>query len=445
LRRWVALAAAALIVVAGSFLAGPARGARFPGGGVLPFGEARFFGSPTDAALSSPMVGMAASPDGAGYWLVAADGGVFNYGTAGFFGSAGSIDLNAPIIGMASTPDGNGYWMVALDGGVFAFGDAGFFGSTGGIVLNHPIVGMASTPTGQGYWLVANDGGVFAFGDAGFFGSTGGVPLNNAIVGMAPTPTGNGYWLVASDGGVFNFGDAPFLGSAADIDGDPIVGLAPTPTGLGFWLAALDGSVTPFGDALNYGGNADIVPTPAIRQIAALPNGHGYWLLHRDAFPTTFGHPAPGRGFGSTVVSVATGEVGANLISGVYCNPYGPCEQWCSLFATWVWQQAGVAIPRYPFTGDVFTWAARHGRVLPPTSRPSPGQLVLYGTGPSNASTSVHIGVVTQIWPDGAISTVEGDAGPGPHGSTNVIIKGPFLPGESGRQNGQPIYAFVSP
>jgi hypothetical protein len=30
---------------------------------------------------------------------------------------------------MASTPDGGGYWLVAADGGVFSFGDAGFFGS----------------------------------------------------------------------------------------------------------------------------------------------------------------------------------------------------------------------------------------------------------------------------------------------------------------------------
>jgi hypothetical protein len=30
---------------------------------------------------------------------------------------------------MAATRDGGGYMMVAADGGVFTFGDAGFFGS----------------------------------------------------------------------------------------------------------------------------------------------------------------------------------------------------------------------------------------------------------------------------------------------------------------------------
>jgi ribosomal protein L24E len=88
---------------------------------------------------------MAATPDGHGYWLVAADGGIFAFGDAGFFGSAGSLPLNKPIVGMAATPDGHGYWLVAADGGIFAFGDADFEGSTGGVVLNRPIVGMAAT------------------------------------------------------------------------------------------------------------------------------------------------------------------------------------------------------------------------------------------------------------------------------------------------------------
>ena len=89
------------------------------------------------------------------------------------------MHLNQPIVGIASTPDGGGYWLVAKDGGVFAFGDAHFFGSTGGMYLNQPIVGIASTPDGGGYWLVAKDGGVFAFGDAHFFGSMGAGPLTS--------------------------------------------------------------------------------------------------------------------------------------------------------------------------------------------------------------------------------------------------------------------------
>jgi hypothetical protein len=73
---------------------------------------------------------------------VASDGGIFAFG-APFLGSTGSIRLNKPIVGIAPTPTGAGYWLVATDGGIFAFGDAPFFGSTGSITLNKPIVGMA--------------------------------------------------------------------------------------------------------------------------------------------------------------------------------------------------------------------------------------------------------------------------------------------------------------
>ena len=43
-----------------------------------------------------------------------------------------ALTLNKPVVGMAATPDGKGYWLVASDGGVFTFGDAQFYGSTGG-------------------------------------------------------------------------------------------------------------------------------------------------------------------------------------------------------------------------------------------------------------------------------------------------------------------------
>ena len=106
-------------------------------------------------------------------------------GVAPFLGSTGGMRLNRPIVGVAATPSGAGYWLVAADGGVFAFGDAGFFGSTGALRLNRPIVGMAPTATGRGYWLVASDGGVFAFGDAAFAGSTGALTLNRPVVALA--------------------------------------------------------------------------------------------------------------------------------------------------------------------------------------------------------------------------------------------------------------------
>ena len=63
--------------------------------------------------------------------------------TRSFHGSTGSIRLNQPMVGMAATPSGDGYWLVAADGGIFSYGDAPFWGSTGSIRLNEPIDGMA--------------------------------------------------------------------------------------------------------------------------------------------------------------------------------------------------------------------------------------------------------------------------------------------------------------
>jgi hypothetical protein len=70
---------------------------------------------------------------------------------------------------MAATPDGTGYWLVAADGGVFSF-DAPFLGSMGGTHLNQPVVGITADPAGRGYRMVAADGGIFSFG-APFYGS----------------------------------------------------------------------------------------------------------------------------------------------------------------------------------------------------------------------------------------------------------------------------------
>jgi N-acetylmuramoyl-L-alanine amidase len=203
---------------------------------IVPFGGASL-GVHALSAVNQPIVGMAPTPDGQGYWIVAADGGIFTFGDATFYGSTGALHLNQPIVGMAATPDGHGYWLVAADGGIFTFGDAKFLGSTGTLQLNQPIVGMAATPDGQGYWLVAADGGIFTFGNATFFGSDGGVTLAAPVVGLAATPDGKGYWLVAADGGIFTFGNATFYGSEGGAQlAAPVVGLAATPSGNGYWL-----------------------------------------------------------------------------------------------------------------------------------------------------------------------------------------------------------------
>ena len=243
------------------------------------FGTARDEGTP-DATPGSRLVGIASTPTG-GYWVASSTGGVFTYAGAPFFGSAGNLRLASPIVGIAARPQGDGYWMVASDGGVFSYGAAGFFGSMGGRPLAQPVVGMAATPSGNGYYLVAKDGGIFTFGDAVFAGSTGARRLNAPVVGMAARPNG-GYWLVASDGGVFSFG-APFFGSAGAIRlAQPVVGMGATPSGSGYWLAAADGGVFTYGDAPFLGAN----PTAGERVTGFAATGRdGYWLLRSPAPP----------------------------------------------------------------------------------------------------------------------------------------------------------------
>jgi hypothetical protein len=216
-------------------------------GDVTTHGDAPSYGSASTFNLAQPITHIVSTPDGRGYWLVAADGGTFAFGTAGFYGSMGGTHLNKPVVDMAPTPDGRGYWLVASDGGIFAFGDAVFRGSLGGLTLNKPVVGIAADNATRGYWLVASDGGIFAIG-APFFGSTGSLSLNKPVNGMAATLTDRGYLFVASDGGIFAFGDAAFHGSTGGLTlNKPIVGMSIDPATGGYWLVGSDGGIFAFG------------------------------------------------------------------------------------------------------------------------------------------------------------------------------------------------------
>ena len=104
---------------------------------------------------------------------MAKDGGIFSFGDAKYLGSLPALHVNVTdIVGITASTDGGGYWLVAKDGGIFSFGDAKYFGSLPGLHVSvSNIVGIAATSDGGGYWLVGSDGGVFGFGDAKYFGS----------------------------------------------------------------------------------------------------------------------------------------------------------------------------------------------------------------------------------------------------------------------------------
>lgn len=152
---------------------------------------------------------------------------------------------------------------------------------------------------------------------------------------------------------------------------------------------------------------------------------------------------APEAASSSQIVRVAESQLGqGEHPEGSQCTIYGPCEEWCSLFAAWVWQHAGVSLPgstaTYGYSGSLYTWAREYGgRVLPPSARPAPGDAVFYGTGPSE---SAHVGIVQRVYPDGQITTIEGNY------ANHVAIVGPFQPARAtSAGEAAPIYGYAQP
>jgi hypothetical protein len=95
--------------------ASAAAGATRPGPGPGTAGKA--------TPSAAPVVAIAASPDGSGYWLLGRDGGVFSFGVP-FHGSVPDRQPYAQAVELRVTDSGAGYYVAGADGAVFAFGDA---------------------------------------------------------------------------------------------------------------------------------------------------------------------------------------------------------------------------------------------------------------------------------------------------------------------------------
>jgi CHAP domain len=177
------------------------------------------------------------------------------------------------------------------------------------------------------------------------------------------------------------------------------------------------------------------------------------------------GGSSSGAASASEIVRIAESQLGtAESPPGSNCNPYGPCEQWCSLFVAWVWEKAGVPMKGgtapYAYSGTIYEWAQAHerggvlggtapgdpplstaeadgARVLPPTATPAPGDAVLYGSGPT---ASDHVGIVERVFPGGQITTIDGNFG------DRVARSGPFLPSEAVQWGmPAPIFGYAQP
>jgi hypothetical protein len=152
---------------------------------------------------------------------------------------------------------------------------------------------------------------------------------------------------------------------------------------------------------------------------------------------------APDAASATLIVKVAESQIGhGEQPPGSECTIYGPCEEWCSLFASWVWKHAGVPLPgataTYGYSGSLYTWTKEHGgHTLPPGATPTPGDAVFYGTGPG-AGESAHVGIITQILANGEIVTVEGNY------AGHVTRVGPFKPSAPIGERA-PIYGYAQP
>jgi lipoprotein-anchoring transpeptidase ErfK/SrfK len=286
---------------------------------VFTFGYARFHGSP-GTAPKRPLAGIAAMPQGGGYWIARTDGGVYRYGVAGNYGSpvGQGLKLNSPVVGIAAHPSAKGYWLVNGMGHLFAYGAAKDHGSPYGHHLNAPIVAIAATPSGNGYWLLARDGGVFSYGDAKFHSSAFGLLGNGTAVSIASTASGNGYWVLSSNGGVLTFGDAQYYGSAFGRTPSPVVAMARSRVGHGYYVLDAGGRTFSYGDATNCGQATS--GATFMRQAIAMSSflAHSGCYLLFDNVPPNAVVAAPG-----TTGSVAVNLQGALLRRGYFLLPTG--------------------------------------------------------------------------------------------------------------------------
>jgi hypothetical protein len=148
--------------------------------------------------VAHPVLGIVRAPN-LGYWLYTADGNVYASSGTSFYGSPANRHLSN-VSGMAALPNGGGYWLVTRRGIVYAFGAAPVHRR---IRPAGPVIGIVAAPN-HGYWLYTAAGNIYASAGAGYYGS----PRVANIASMLATPDGRGYWLITHTGTVYAYGDA---------------------------------------------------------------------------------------------------------------------------------------------------------------------------------------------------------------------------------------------
>ena len=115
-----------------------------------------------------------------------------------FYGSTGAIHLNQPIVGMAATPGGKGYWLVASDGGIFSFGDASSTAPPAPSTSTSPSWAWRPRPAARATGWSPPTAGSSPSAMPRSSAPPARIHLNRPIVGMAPTP--DGAWTISPGG-----------------------------------------------------------------------------------------------------------------------------------------------------------------------------------------------------------------------------------------------------
>ncbi|GHO50422.1 CHAP domain-containing protein [Ktedonospora formicarum] len=117
-------------------------------------------------------------------------------------------------------------------------------------------------------------------------------------------------------------------------------------------------------------------------------------------------HASSGSDIRAKIVAAARKEYARGVHeTGVNCNPYGPCEEWCALFASWTWRQAGINI-NIAYVPNYQDYGQKHGTLHKGLSNPQPGDAIIFHT-PGHSYT--HVGIIVEVHPNGEVISIEGN------------------------------------
>jgi hypothetical protein len=189
------------------------------------------------------------------------------------------------------------------------------------------------------------------------------------------------------------------------------------------------------------------LPAAMICQAAAIST-------QRSAASAARSQAAAVRTIGQSIANIALGQVGVGAtpaetsFAGLDCDPYSTLvgalspnadgcglspalkvedenEAWCSDFAKWVWQQAGVTTDLSALnagSGSFYDWGVAQGESLPVDGgTPAAGDAVVFFP-PGHIGHPAygdHVGIVTAVNPGGTVNLVNGDF----LGTTNISVQ----------------------